>query len=76
MIGYLFVKGISQLIATLVGEKFEFMVRRDRIRRNGRPVTVSRREEGHLNSSHRSFTPGNMVNSGLKGCHKGIIVPR
>jgi hypothetical protein len=75
-VGHLFVLGVSKVITTLIGKEFELMVGRNRVRRNGRPVPVSRWEEGHLNPSHRPFAPGNMIDSRLKGCYKGIVILR
>ncbi len=75
-VGHLFVLGVTKVRVTLIREEFKLMQGRNRVRRNGRPVPVSRREERHLNPSHRPFAPGNMIESRLKGSHKGIVIPR
>ncbi len=69
-VGHLFVPRIRRVRTTLMGQKSELMLRRNRVRRNGRPVPVSRWEKGHLNPSHRPLAPGNMIDSSLKGNHK------
>ncbi len=45
MVGHPLILGITRVRTTLIGKEFELMLRRKRVRRNGRPVPVSRWKE-------------------------------
>jgi hypothetical protein len=60
----------------LIGVVFKLVLFGDRVRRNGRPVTILRRGKGQLHTSHGSLTPGDMVDTRLKRDNKRVIIKR